>query len=1171
MRPKQSIFTRLRRQASAGAALVFLLAGPVLTLSAQAQTANTTSFYYKRDAGGFQDLSQLKFYGDAAGSTGTNALRAQVTDPTLRAQIPATVTSLQVTPAAVNSVQSWRGGVYYKQPVDLSKGFRTKFFVNSTTGKLSLVLRNVNDTHPLNSSATGNAYGYTGMTNSVAISLDPPGGQGRLYVPDSNGVLGYTGGFSAGNLPRTNTNGLLGTAIVQYIPRSQVLELYYEDMFSGQRTRVFQATNIDLDKLGVLTGGKALVGFVATNGPTRTNGPSFSPVTLQSWEFGTDLSMQGITSTSYSDRLVFNTAAPNSVWNPLQNTGVVFENVYSASGGDTIDSSSHTGPFSAGFTGDWNGNVGLHFKGTAQKGSVDIRYPLFLDLQFPPQASLSNGSQFTIQAAYEPDALAGFATTSPVYKFQASTWFGFNFDSRLSMDLGFTKFGLDLPGIHANMPETTFFDFDTSLQAFGTSGGGSIQDGHYFPLGASSARGFFNGVATGATTYVNPLNYIQVQTTTPNLATSGYVDIFNDSKPTLLTGSAASDFVGLRADFTGALFGMLGMEKAVNDDESVNLGAGNKYSFGWNLADLYGTLQTTVDMTHTFQPQPYLVLCLDDLDPATGNVLNPLATRYVKMALDPDGKPTNSPSITMSANPVRVTPIVYLSNPKNTGRWNANDPSLPDTTAAFNAFNTSAGLNLNGNVQFKPVEIYAKASGIPDIHVKPAVYTLFNQSGPLASNTSGLFEIPGFQPMLGKPYYFYPAEASAPVVDAATPSSIVMPSTSTGLTYVQLTTKMAGTHVSILFDGHPLTGEVDIKDDIIHFGIPNSLLAARGVHQLALVSNPNTIYARTSNVVTFEVSAPVPVGFGVTPNVVSLYQTPVAGNNPSSAPILQTDADGLEYFTLSVNGTGFAGDVMNADGSVVLPHSVIEWNGIALPTTLQASKTLVARASRALIASAGTATITVRTSGAGGGQSAGMLLQVNNPRPTVTSVSPTLIRGNVQTDLILKGQDFVKGAQVTLNWWDGQASRTLALPTIFASPGELVVNIAANSLATNTYSLFVANPAPRGGPALATYILNVDADTPVTTAQISGTTTDGHTFQGPVTISLSATDVGSSGIDKTYLETDNLAVDGDGAPVGVTGAVTLTQPGTYTLRYYSVDKVGNAETPRETTITILAP
>lgn len=1149
-------------------ALAAAFSAPGLTPASFAQTANEDSFYFKRDAGGFQgtETKNLLSYGSAYTSTGTNLLKKQVTNPNLRAQIPDTVTSLLVTPASVNSVQSYAGAVYYTKPIDLTKGFRTKFFVLSTMGSLCFVIRNPDETRPYVPTLDPD-FGIYGLTKTMAVMVLPYGMAGALVGPNQNGLVDgrpINGGF--GSIPLSpKTSGVLGTVIVQYIPRSHVLEMHYQDMFSGARRRVFQATDIDLEKRGILKGGKAYLGFVGMNPRVRTGANSYSPVTLQSWEFGNSVSMQGVTSTSYSDRMVFKTDKPLSVWAPTQNTTTILEKVYQKSGNGVIDESSSSGGFGAGFSGEWDGNVGIRFKTTARNGSMNIRYPMFLNLQFPPQATQGGGSTFTIKASFEPDALAGFSTTSPDYNFKASTWFGFNFTSDLYIDLAVKKIKTDLPSIHANVSEFEIFDSDTALQLFGNGANagyasGTMKDGAYLGRNARGGGGSTKGAKRG----VNPLAYIQALVYKPNLAASGYVDVFDDARPTRLTATAKSDFAGLRADFTSALLSPFHLDSIVNQDLSFNLGAGNKYAFGWHIADLYGDLLTTVDMNHSFQPSPYLVLQIDDLNATTGAVLQ---TRYVKMALDPNGKPLDSPAIYVTPNPMRITPKVYLSNPRNNGVTNPQDPTLPNLTSPFNLFNTQTHLNLEGRVEFKPFEIYAEGTGIPDLFFRPAIYTLFDQAGSIASRSSGDFEVPNFQPVVGKPYYYYPYEAAAPVVDAATPNSVVLPPDLTNVTYVQLTTQMAGTRMNVLLDGQILNSEIAVKDDVVHFGIPNNLLQTRAVHQIAIMTNAGTTYQRVSNTVTFEVSAPLPAITTLSPSVITLNENPIA----NGAPVLKKDANGIEYLDLTVQGKGFCAETLNPDGSVRFPQSVVTWNGLELPTTFVSATTLKAVVNRTLLATAGSSFITVRTNGAGGGESAPATFLAFNPTPTFSSASASLIRASAQTDLVVKGSDFVKGTIILLKLQTASKVQPITLPTTFASAGELSATIAPGALKGGTYTIQVLNPAPGGTLAPQTASLVVDASTPTTTLTVTGTSAGAGIYQGQITLTAKAGDTGGAGIDKTFVEIHREGVTGDDTPVEATGPITLSQPGNYTVRYYSTDKVGNEEKPHTLTITIIAP
>jgi len=75
--------------------------------------------------------------------------------------------------------------------------------------------------------------------------------------------------------------------------------------------------------------------------------------------------------------------------------------------------------------------------------------------------------------------------------------------------------------------------------------------------------------------------------------------------------------------------------------------------------------------------------------------------------------------------------------------------------------------------------------------------------------------------------------------------------------------------------------------------------------------------------------------------------TPVIGSlSPAAVQV------GSGAFTLTVNGSGFGA------------NSVVLWNGTTLATTLVSSSQLTAPIPASLVASAGTATVTVKTGGA---------------------------------------------------------------------------------------------------------------------------------------------------------------------------------------------------------------
>jgi len=92
--------------------------------------------------------------------------------------------------------------------------------------------------------------------------------------------------------------------------------------------------------------------------------------------------------------------------------------------------------------------------------------------------------------------------------------------------------------------------------------------------------------------------------------------------------------------------------------------------------------------------------------------------------------------------------------------------------------------------------------------------------------------------------------------------------------------------------------------------------------------------------------------------------------DPNPAPGLtsivpNTATAGGTALTLTVGGTGF------------ISGSVVKWNGSARPTTYVSATQLKAAITRADVAVAGTATVTVFNPAPGGGTSAGLRFTVN--------------------------------------------------------------------------------------------------------------------------------------------------------------------------------------------------
>lgn len=169
-----------------------------------------------------------------------------------------------------------------------------------------------------------------------------------------------------------------------------------------------------------------------------------------------------------------------------------------------------------------------------------------------------------------------------------------------------------------------------------------------------------------------------------------------------------------------------------------------------------------------------------------------------------------------------------------------------------------------------------------------------------------------------------------------------------------------------------------------------------------------------------------------------VYAFTAASLSPSSA------AAGGGAFTLSVLGSGF------------VAGAVVTWDGSDRTTTFVDAGRLDAAIPASDLALGGLVTVAVR--GAGGGVSNSLTFAVENPAPSLASISPTRANGGGgDFTLTVLGTGFVSSSEVR---WNG-LSRT----TTFVGATELRAAIpAADIAAGGEFEVVVVNPAPAGGP-----------------------------------------------------------------------------------------------------------
>jgi hypothetical protein len=159
--------------------------------------------------------------------------------------------------------------------------------------------------------------------------------------------------------------------------------------------------------------------------------------------------------------------------------------------------------------------------------------------------------------------------------------------------------------------------------------------------------------------------------------------------------------------------------------------------------------------------------------------------------------------------------------------------------------------------------------------------------------------------------------------------------------------------------------------------------------------------------------------------------------------------------------TGDPGFTLTVGGANFVSGSKVRWNGSYRTTAYVNPAALKAEIPASDIAVGGTATVTVFNPAPGGGSSGSQTFTINNPDPTITSLSPQeKAAGDRGFDLTINGNGFVPNSKV--RWNNSERSST------FVSSTKLTATIPTSDLAeTGTATVTVLNPAPGGGTSNA--------------------------------------------------------------------------------------------------------
>jgi predicted heme/steroid binding protein len=469
-----------------------------------------------------------------------------------------------------------------------------------------------------------------------------------------------------------------------------------------------------------------------------------------------------------------------------------------------------------------------------------------------------------------------------------------------------------------------------------------------------------------------------------------------------------------------------------------------------------------------------------------------LTTTYVSSTQLTASVPAN---LIASAGPVVVS-VVTSAGASAYNAFTVN-PALPTITSLSPTSSTAGGagftLTVNGTNFDSSAKINWNGSALATTYVSATQLTAAVPANLIASAGTASISVSTTAGTSGASTITI--QSGTPTITGITPSS----ATAGGAAF---TLTVNGTNfdssAKVSWNGTSLTTSY-VSASQITAAVPASLIASAGTISIAV-----TTAAGTSSTSSFTVQAASPT---------------ISGTSPTSATV------GGAAFTLTVNGTNF-------DSS-----TKVNWNGAALTTTYVSGTKVTANVPASLIASVGTANISVTTNA---GTSAVSTFTIQLGVPTITTISPTSVTvGGSAFTLTVNGSNFDSSAVVK---WNGTALATTPL-----SSTQLTATVPASLIAsTGSASITVATSV---GTSSANSLAIQQAGVPtISTLDPASVTAGGSAFlltvNGTGFDSSSVVKWNSTALTTIYVNSTELQTAISASLVASSGTVSVTVSGT---------------------------
>ncbi len=239
---------------------------------------------------------------------------------------------------------------------------------------------------------------------------------------------------------------------------------------------------------------------------------------------------------------------------------------------------------------------------------------------------------------------------------------------------------------------------------------------------------------------------------------------------------------------------------------------------------------------------------------------------------------------------------------------------------------------------------------------------------------------------------------------------------------------------------------------------------------------------------------------------------------------------------------GAAAQTLTINGLNFLSSSTVTYNGVAHKMTLVNSTVMTIQLTATDQAAAGTYDVVVTNLSPGGGPSNSEPFTVDNPVPTITSISPTsALPGSAALTLTINGTHFLISSQLDFN---GQM-----LSFNYINSTQITTTLSAADLQTaGSYPVEVINPAPGGGTSNA---INFGVQNPAPvisslspSSAVAGAASETLTINGSNFVSTSTVTYNGVAHSATYVNAGELTISLSASDLAKAGAfpVVVTDP-----------------------------